>query len=106
MPTHFDSGESEEVVISKAIDGTLGILRVCLNSKTVKRVVYTSSASAVDFNNKTAQVMDESFWSDVDYIKALNSFASSYCSSAFGCWTLHLSLYTQLRLLGSRCDLW
>ncbi|EEF36026.1 vestitone reductase [Ricinus communis] len=76
-PGHYTE-EPEEVVTRKAIDGTIGILKVCLNSKTVKRVVYTSSTSAVDFNDKNAQVMDESFWSDVDYIKALNSFASPY----------------------------
>ncbi|KDP28755.1 hypothetical protein JCGZ_14526 [Jatropha curcas] len=79
-PTHFETNEPEEVVIKKAIDGTLAILNVCLNSKTVKRVVYTSSTAAVDLNDesKTVSVMDESFWSDVNFIKDLNSFASPY----------------------------
>ncbi|XP_050213366.1 vestitone reductase-like [Mercurialis annua] len=79
-PSHFDTDEPEEAVINKTIDGTIGILKVCLKySNTVKRVVYTSSTAAVDFNDKkNMEIMDESFWSDVGYIKALNSFASSY----------------------------
>ena len=42
-----------------------------MKSKTVKRVVYTSSASAVMVNGKNVDVMDESFWSDVDYIRKI-----------------------------------
>jgi hypothetical protein len=40
LPQDFGNGEAEEVVIQGAADGTLGILKACLNSKTVKRVVY------------------------------------------------------------------
>ncbi|XP_065859401.1 vestitone reductase isoform X2 [Euphorbia lathyris] len=78
-PAHFEN-EPDEVVIKKTIDGTIGILKLCLESKTVKRVVYTSSTAAIDFSEKSGDVMvmDESFWSDVDYIKKLKSFASSY----------------------------
>jgi nucleoside-diphosphate-sugar epimerase len=54
-----------------AVDGALGILQACLNSKTVKRVVYTSSGSAVVLNgDQEVDEMDESFWSDVDFLKA------------------------------------
>jgi nucleoside-diphosphate-sugar epimerase len=38
----------------------------------VKRVVLTSSASAVAFNGSGVEMMDEAYWSDVDYIKASN----------------------------------
>ncbi|CAK7347915.1 unnamed protein product [Dovyalis caffra] len=78
VPLDFGKGESEEVVIQRATDGTLGILKACLNSKTVKRVVYTSSASAVVFNDSGVDVMDESFWSDADCIKALNVSIGHY----------------------------
>ncbi|KAF2282669.1 hypothetical protein GH714_043779 [Hevea brasiliensis] len=44
-PVDFENKEPEEVIVKRTIDGTLGILKACLNSKTVKRVVYTSSAS-------------------------------------------------------------
>ena len=77
-PAHFNTQETEEEVIKKVIDGTLGILKSCLNSTTVKRVVYTSSSAAVMFSDNNAQVTDESCWSDIDYIKTLKSFASPY----------------------------
>ena len=46
-PIDLEVNEPEEIVTKRTIDGALGILKACLNSKTVKRVVYTSSASAV-----------------------------------------------------------
>jgi nucleoside-diphosphate-sugar epimerase len=80
-PVDFEDKEPEEIVTKRSIIGALGILKACLNSKTVKRVVYTSSASAVSFNGKDVDEMDESFWSDVDFIKALKPFGGSYMIS-------------------------
>jgi nucleoside-diphosphate-sugar epimerase len=59
-------------VTKRAIDGALGVLQACLNSKTVKRVVYTSSGAAVVLNSDGQEVdeMDESFWSNIDFLKA------------------------------------
>jgi hypothetical protein len=71
LPQDFGNGEAEEVVIQGAADGTLGILKACLNSKTVKRVVYTSSASAVAFNDSGVEMMDGSYWSNVDYTELI-----------------------------------
>ncbi|XP_059458683.1 vestitone reductase-like [Corylus avellana] len=70
-PVDFEDKEPEEIVTKRAIDGALGVLQACLNSKTVKRVVYTSSGAAVVLNsNQDVDEMDESFWSDVDLLKA------------------------------------
>ncbi|KAI5598499.1 hypothetical protein BDE02_02G136300 [Populus trichocarpa] len=77
-PVDFESKEPEEVVVQRAIDGTLGILKACLNSMTVKRVVYTSSGAAVVFNDSDVDTMDESYWTDVEHVKALKSFAGPY----------------------------
>ena len=65
----------------RSVEGTLGILKACLNSKTVKRVVYTSSSSAVEYNDKGGNIKDESSWSDVDFLKALNYWGQSYMIS-------------------------
>ncbi|XP_048437611.1 vestitone reductase [Pyrus x bretschneideri] len=81
-PVDFQDKEPEQVVTKRSIDGALGILKACLNAKTVKRVVYTSSASAVVFGSgNDVEEVDESFWSDVDYIKAKISYGGSYMIS-------------------------
>jgi nucleoside-diphosphate-sugar epimerase len=63
------------------LEGTLGILKACLNSKTVKRVVYTSSAAAILFSGNGQEVVDESAWTDMDYFKDLKLTARSYTAS-------------------------
>ncbi|XP_027107836.1 vestitone reductase-like isoform X1 [Coffea arabica] len=70
-PMDFEGKETEETKINRSIRGTIGILQACLNSKTVKRVVYTSSASTVSFNDKGLNMVDESIWSDVDHIRRI-----------------------------------
>ncbi|KAM7466100.1 hypothetical protein LguiB_013662 [Lonicera macranthoides] len=77
-PIDFEDTETEETKVNRAINGTLGILRVCLNSKTVRRVVYTSSGSTVSYHTQELALMDESCWSDVDFIRAKKPFRASY----------------------------
>ncbi|KAL3517015.1 hypothetical protein ACH5RR_023917 [Cinchona calisaya] len=78
-PTDLKGKETEETKIERAVHGTIGILQTCLNSKTVKRVVYTSSASTVDSHDKGLNIIDESKWSDVDCIR--RSWGSSGIAS-------------------------
>jgi nucleoside-diphosphate-sugar epimerase len=80
-PIDFEDKEPEQVKTRRSIDGTLGILKACLDSRTVKRVVYTSSASTAVFNEKREGILDESDWSDVDYIRSLKIFGASYMIS-------------------------
>ncbi|KAK8492273.1 hypothetical protein V6N13_036978 [Hibiscus sabdariffa] len=81
-PVDFGNKESEEIVTERAISGTLGILKACMKSGTVKRVVYTSSASAVVCNDQDVGMMDESFWTDVDFVREkLNPNLTSYMIS-------------------------
>ncbi|KAD2054429.1 hypothetical protein E3N88_41937 [Mikania micrantha] len=80
-PIDFEGKEPEAVQTEKSIKGGLGILQACINSPTVKKVVYTSSASTVVLNGKTHtdQVLDEESWSDVDFIRAhFKDFGASY----------------------------
>ncbi|GLT42202.1 hypothetical protein SLA2020_162160 [Shorea laevis] len=79
-PMDLKDEEPPEMVANRTINGTLGILKACLKAKTVKRVVYTSSASAIfvnDYWNKVA-VMDESFWTDVEFIRKFKPSGGSY----------------------------
>ncbi|PPD86683.1 hypothetical protein GOBAR_DD16386 [Gossypium barbadense] len=81
-PVDFQNKESEEAITERSINGAVGILKACLRSKTVKRVVYTSSASTVVFNGQEMDMMDESFWTDVDFVRQkLSPNAHSYIIS-------------------------
>ncbi|WVZ07196.1 hypothetical protein V8G54_020542 [Vigna mungo] len=81
-PIDFAVNEPEEVVTKRAIEGALGILKAAVKAKSVKRVVYTSSASTVSFTGPEPQdVVDESAWSDVDLLRKLKPFSWSYTIS-------------------------
>ncbi|XP_057435471.1 vestitone reductase-like [Lotus japonicus] len=81
-PVDFAVNEPEEVVTKRTVDGALGILKACVNSKTVKRVVYTSSGSAASFSGKDGgDALDESYWSDVDLLRKVKPFGWSYAVS-------------------------
>lgn len=57
-------------MIKPAIQGVHNVLKACVKSKTVKRVILTSSAAAVSINelDGTGLVMDESNWTDVEFL--------------------------------------
>lgn len=57
-------------MINPAIQGVVNVLKACVKSKTVKKVVLTSSAAAVTINqlSGTGLVMDESNWTDVEFL--------------------------------------
>ncbi|OWM64942.1 hypothetical protein CDL15_Pgr028660 [Punica granatum] len=80
-PVDFEDREPEQVVTQRAIDGTLGILKASLKSKTGKRVMYTSSLYALCVNTTGAAMLDESYWSDVEYIRAVKLNRGSYMIS-------------------------
>ncbi|MBA0877887.1 hypothetical protein Goshw_024897 [Gossypium schwendimanii] len=81
-PMDFQDNEPEAVLTQRSVDGALGIVKSCLRPKTVKRVVHTSSISAMCFNKENVERMDESYWTDVDYVRSeLNSYVSSYAIS-------------------------
>lgn len=73
----YDDKEPEQAKHKRAINGAIEILKACLTSKTVKRVVYTSSGSAIGYNNGSS-VVDESMWSDTEFIKSLMPVGASY----------------------------
>ncbi|PON55947.1 NAD(P)-binding domain containing protein [Trema orientale] len=58
-------------IIDPMINGTLNLLRACLKSKSVKRVVFTSSISTItakDSNGEWRPVVDESCQNPVDHV--------------------------------------
>ncbi|KAG8391658.1 hypothetical protein BUALT_Bualt01G0210200 [Buddleja alternifolia] len=79
-PLDFADKETEEVKIKRATTGLQGILQACVDSKTVKRVVYTTSISAFAFSTTKADsdLIDESCWTDVELIRSVGAFGGSY----------------------------
>ncbi|XP_074309465.1 tetraketide alpha-pyrone reductase 2-like [Silene latifolia] len=63
-----------ECLINPAINGTLNVLNSCIKGGSVKRVVLTSSCSAIRYRDDVQQVspLNESHWSDPDYCKRYN----------------------------------
>ncbi|KAL7203701.1 hypothetical protein ACSBR2_016874 [Camellia fascicularis] len=80
-PIDLGGLESDEVITKRALEGTLGILQAFVDSKTVKRVVYTSSAVTVMFRGTDQGLTDERFWSDVKFYKEKKLMLSSYVIS-------------------------
>ena len=76
-----DGREPEETVTKRAVEGTLGILRACLNSKRVKRVIYISSAATILYNNEGLSETDESTWSNLDICRSSKLVSPSYLLS-------------------------
>ncbi|CAN6704174.1 unnamed protein product [Malus baccata var. baccata] len=76
-----DKELEEDSVTKKSVQGALGILKACLNSKTVKRVVYTSSAAAAVYSDNGRDSVDESTWSDIEYHRSLKLFGTSYVAA-------------------------
>ncbi|XP_010413837.1 PREDICTED: cinnamoyl-CoA reductase 1 [Camelina sativa] len=66
-------------LIAPAVDGTLNVLKACIEAN-VKRVVYVSSVAALFMNPMWSknQVLDETCWSDQDFCKKTENW---YCLS-------------------------
>ncbi|XP_047311818.1 dihydroflavonol 4-reductase-like [Impatiens glandulifera] len=77
-PMDFESKDPENEVIKPTIDGVLSIIRSCAKAKTVKRLVFTSSAGTVNVQEKQQPVYDESNWSDLDFIREKKMTAWMY----------------------------
>uniref|UniRef100_A0A1J3JKA6 Tetraketide alpha-pyrone reductase 1 n=1 Tax=Noccaea caerulescens TaxID=107243 RepID=A0A1J3JKA6_NOCCA len=69
----------EVEVIAPAVDGTMNVLKACVEAK-VKRVVYVSSAAALMMNPTWSknQVLDETCWSDQEFCRKTENW---YCLS-------------------------
>lgn len=79
-PLDFAEKETEEVKIKRVTTGLQGILQACADSKTVRRVVYTSSISSAAFSSTPNPdgVIDESSWTDVELVRSAKAFGGPY----------------------------
>ncbi|KAH7651111.1 Dihydrokaempferol 4-reductase protein [Dioscorea alata] len=59
----------ENDLIKPTIDGVVNLFKSCVKAKTVKRVVYTSTAATVNIQPFRKTVYDETSWTDVEFCK-------------------------------------
>ncbi|KAF8364834.1 hypothetical protein HHK36_033190 [Tetracentron sinense] len=69
-PMDFESEDPENEVIKPTIDGVLSVMRSCAKAKTVRKLVFTSSAGTVAFQEEQLLEYDESSWSDVEFCRS------------------------------------
>ncbi|CAH9067449.1 unnamed protein product [Cuscuta europaea] len=67
-PMDFESKDPENEVIKPTIKGMVSIINSCVKAKTVKRLVFTSSAGTLNVQETQKPIYDESNWSDLDFI--------------------------------------
>lgn len=64
----------QETLVDPIIKGTTSVMNSCAKSKTLKRIVLTSSCSSIRyrFDATEASPLNESHWSDPDFCKRFN----------------------------------
>ncbi|GMY28384.1 bifunctional dihydroflavonol 4-reductase/flavanone 4-reductase-like [Fagus crenata] len=68
-PMDFESKDPENEVIKPTINGVLSIMKACVEAKTVRRLVFTSSAGTVNVEEHQKPVYDESCWTDIEFCR-------------------------------------
>nr|AEX07281.1 DFR [Arachis hypogaea] len=68
-PMDFESKDPENEVIKPTINGVIDIMKACLKAKTVRRLIFTSSAGTVNVSEPKKDLYDETCWSDVDFCR-------------------------------------
>lgn len=68
-------------LIDPCIKGTVNVLKSCAKANSVKRVVLTSSCSAIRYRDDMTQAspLNESHWSDPEYCKRYNVSLPNSC---------------------------
>lgn len=72
-------------IIKPTVEGVLSIVRSCAKAKTVKKLVFTSSAGTVNPQENQLPVYDESHWSDLGFIysKKMTAWVGYFVSLHF-----------------------
>ncbi|KAK7393007.1 hypothetical protein VNO78_21457 [Psophocarpus tetragonolobus] len=68
-PIDFQSKDPENEVIKPAIEGVLNIMKACLKAKSVRKLIFTSSAGATNIAEHQKLMYDETCWTDVEFCR-------------------------------------
>ncbi|KAH7651113.1 bifunctional dihydroflavonol 4-reductase/flavanone 4-reductase protein [Dioscorea alata] len=77
-PMDLQVKDHENELIKPTIEGVVNLLKSCLKSKTVKRVVYTSTAGTCNMQPIRKSVYDETSWTDTEFCKTVKMTAWTY----------------------------
>ncbi|XP_038695074.1 protein BRI1-5 ENHANCED 1-like [Tripterygium wilfordii] len=80
-PMDIEGKEPEGTVTKRSLEALQAILKASMDSKTVKKFVYTASAAAVMINDGGLDIMDEETWSDIEFCRRFKYTSSSYTVS-------------------------
>ncbi|KAL2623420.1 hypothetical protein R1flu_003625 [Riccia fluitans] len=75
-PVAFSAPDPMIEIVLPSVEGTLNVLRAAAKTKTLKRVVHTSSTAAIFFsprffNRSEDEVVDESWWTDEEFCESV-----------------------------------
>lgn len=71
-PIMFETNDPETEVIKPAVQGTLNVLNACVQSPSIRRVVFTSSVGAIGERGNEVPLdstLDESSWTSVEFCR-------------------------------------
>ncbi|XP_015915115.1 uncharacterized protein [Parasteatoda tepidariorum] len=89
----------EDELLIPAVEGTKRVLRACANSGTIKRVVLTSSISAVhgESTNEAGRVYNEDDWTDITS-PAVDAYSKSKTMAERAAWEFIRSLPSEKKM--------
>ncbi|XP_027329538.1 dihydroflavonol 4-reductase-like [Abrus precatorius] len=68
-PVDFESKDPENEMIKPTINGVINIMKACLKAKSVRRLIFTSSAGTINVTEEVKPLLDETNWSDVEFCR-------------------------------------
>ncbi|XP_028800931.1 dihydroflavonol 4-reductase-like isoform X3 [Neltuma alba] len=68
-PLDLNSKDPENEMIKPTINGLLNIMKACLKARTVRRLIFTSSAATLTGTEHHKPMIDETCWTDVEFCR-------------------------------------
>ena len=82
-------------MIKPTINGLLDIMKACLKAKTVRRLIFTSSAATLNNVEHEKRVVDETCWTDIEFCRRakMTGWVSTASPSFFSTYRFYLFIF-------------